>query len=182
MWREAGGAARAQRVWLEGDPCKVITLPGYDPLGCVIYRHGAGCHGCRIGANCHSTGLLRTLSEHACACVCVCVVCSFLLSLFFHCVLTSFCPHAPVCLPVCVCVCVSRHRYDCVRVCTCGAAAALRRFHIRRCFTAAALVLFILFSPLTRISLLFSDQLCKVAHRISIVFFFPFSLPTRTDF
>lgn len=107
LWRAAGGAARAQRVWLEGDPCKVITLPGSDPLGCVIYRHGAGCHGCRIGANCHSTGLLRTLSEHACACarVCVCVFTPFFCpSSFTVCSLRFV--HTRPCVYPCVCVCV----------------------------------------------------------------------------
>lgn len=35
---------------VEGDLYKVITLTVSDPLGCAISCHGAGCHGCRIGA------------------------------------------------------------------------------------------------------------------------------------
>lgn len=44
----------------EGDLYKVIALTVSDPLGCAISCHGAGCHGCGIGANCHSTGLFHT--------------------------------------------------------------------------------------------------------------------------
>lgn len=79
-----------------------------------------------------------------------------------------FVPLLSLCAGPCVC-CVSRHRYDCVRSCVhvrCGVAAEQQRFDIRRCFTAAALVLFVLWSLLTRSYFCFRDQLCKVAHRM----------------
>lgn len=119
-------------IWLEGDLYKVITLADSDPLGCAIYRHGAGCHGCRIGANCHSTGLFHTLNDCAgvCGTLCVCVfkknpkncVCAV------HFVRTCLPVYFGVycCPSVC---CMSGHSQDCV----CGTAAALQRFNIRQC-------------------------------------------------
>lgn len=121
-------------MWLEGDLYKVITLTDSDPLGCAIYRHGAGCHGCRIGANCHSTGLFHTL-KRLCRRVwhgmCVCDFVFFCV----HFVSTCACVwvHMCVCCTVCtVCTCViGMLRWLC--------AVALQRFNIRQCLPATHL-------------------------------------------
>lgn len=144
MFGQESGAC-SEYIWLEGDLDKVITLADSDPLGCAIYRHGAGCHGCGIGANCHSTGLFHTLND----CVGVCGTgCVFKKNnppkLCVHaslCPYTSFCLFLRVLLPLGV-LCEWALAGWCVWHC-CGAAEVQHQ----TMFTTTALVLFILFTP-----------------------------------
>lgn len=154
--------ACVQYIWLEGDIYKVITLTDSDPLGCAIYRHGAGCHGCRIGANCHSTGLFHTLKESVSLCVRACVwwhgMCVF--DILFFCVLGLLCPcmcvclSATLCMQECVCVLlplsvpIRKWVLGCLQgsVCVQLNCVATEIQH-QTMFTTSSLVLFILFTP-----------------------------------